>query len=145
MTETGGQVPPETWLATLGSLCEDIAAGRYTHVEALMSMTGDVRLPDAARRLAEAFGLMLVQVEAREFRLSGLVEELAAAKLRLQEKNLRLTDDNRALADEVARLRIRIDVLSRDREVAEIAQSDYFLELQARIGALRDRFRGGGR
>jgi len=143
MMETGGQAPPDSWLATLGSLCEDIAAGRYTRVDALMAMTGDAGLPEAARRLAEAFGLMLVQVEAREFRLSGLVDELGAAKQRLQARNLRLEDDNRSLADEVARLRIRIDVLSRDREVAEIAHSDYFLELQARIGALRDRFRGG--
>lgn len=137
--------PADALIAELGGLCEDIAAGRHGGIDALMGMTGDAALPDAVRRLAEAFGMMVVQVEAREFRLAGLIAELEEAKRRLEAANLRLNDDNRALADEVDRLKIQVDVLSRDREVAEIAETDYFLALQGRAGTLRDRFRGGGR
>jgi vacuolar-type H+-ATPase subunit I/STV1 len=132
---------PDDALAGLGALCEDISAGRYDRVDALMAMTGDEGLPDAVRRLAEAFGMMIVKVEAREFRLSGLVAELEVAKRQLEAANARLSVDNRALADEVDRLKIRVDVLSRDREVSEIAETDYFRALQARAGALRDRYR----
>ena len=128
-------------LAELRALCEDISAGRYERVDALMAMTGDGGLPDAVRRLAEAFGMMVVKVEAREFRLAGMLAELEEAKRQLEVHNARLTVDNRTLADEVDRLRIRVDVLSRDREVAEIAETDYFRELQVRAGALRDRYR----
>lgn len=125
----------------LRGLCEEISAGRYERVDGLMAMTGDARLPDGVRRLAEAFGMMVVKVEAREFRLSTMLAELEAAKAELEVHNARLEVNNRVLADEVDRLRIRVDVLSRDREVAEIAETDYFRALQARAGALRDRYR----
>jgi len=129
----------DAYLPNLRVLCEDISVGRYESVDALMSMTGDPRLPEAVRSLAEAFGMMVVKVEAREFHLAGMLAELEEAKRQLEAANLRLAGDNRALSDEVDRLRVRIDVLSRDREVGEIADTDYFRALQSRARALRDR------
>ena len=123
--------------ADLERVCGEIAAGCYDGVDALMAMTGDATQTAAVRHLAEAFGMMVVKVEAREFRLAGMLAELEAARRQLEVANARLAVDNRALVDEVDRLKIRVDVLSRDREVREIADTDYFRALQSRARALR--------
>lgn len=126
-------------LARLRVLCGEIALGRYDQVDALLAMTGDTAIPEPVRQLAEDFGMMLVRIEAREFNLAGTLKELEEAKKELEIANARLAGDNRALSAEVDRLRIRIDVLSRDREVREISETDYFRSLQDRARALRDR------
>lgn len=131
----GGHEP----LARLRALCGEIALGRYDQVDALLAMTGDETIPEPVRQLAEDFGMMLVRIEAREFRLAGTLKELEEAKRLLEIANARLAVDNRALAAEVDRLRIRIDVMSRDREVREISETDYFRSLQERARALRER------
>jgi putative nucleotidyltransferase with HDIG domain len=51
----------------------DIAEGRYSND--IMELTRD-EVPEAIRTIAEAVALMMVKVEAREFRLQQLVEEL---------------------------------------------------------------------
>ncbi len=126
-------------LARLRRLCGEIALGRYDQVDALLAMTGDETIPEPVRQLAEDFGMMLVRIEAREFNLAGTLKELEEAKRDLEIANARLAGDNRALTAEVDRLRIRIDVLSRDREVREISETDYFRSLQDRARALRER------
>lgn len=126
-------------LARLRALCGEIALGRYDQVDALLAMTGDETIPEPVRQLAEDFGMMLVRIEAREFNLAGTLKELEEAKRDLEIANARLAGDNRALTAEVDRLRIRIDVLSRDREVREISETDYFRSLQDRARALRER------
>ncbi len=126
-------------LAKLRALCGEISLGRYGEVDALLAMTGDETIPEAVRQLAEDFGMMLVRIEAREFRLAGTLKELEEAKHQLEIANARLSVDNRALTAEVDRLRIRVDVMSRDREVREISETDYFRSLQDRARALRDR------
>ena len=126
-------------LARLRALCGEISLGRYDQVDALLAMTGDPSIPEPVRQLAEDFGMMLVRIEAREFNLAGTLAELEDAKRQLEVANARLATDNRALTAEVDRLRIRIDVMSRDREVQEISETDYFRSLQDRARALRDR------
>lgn len=51
----------------------DIAEGRYS--DDIMELTRD-DVPETVRTIAEAVALMMVKVEAREFRLQQLVEEL---------------------------------------------------------------------
>jgi hypothetical protein len=51
----------------------DIAEGRYS--DDIMELTKD-DVPETVRTIAEAVALMMVKVEAREFRLQQLVEEL---------------------------------------------------------------------
>jgi len=52
---------------------EDIAAGKYS--SDIMELTQDHQ-PEAVRAIAEAMGLMMVKVEAREYRLDLMIKEL---------------------------------------------------------------------
>lgn len=54
-------------------IIEDIANGKYS--DDIMPLTTDDN-PETVRRIAEAMGLMMVRVEAREYHLEQLVEEL---------------------------------------------------------------------
>lgn len=124
-------------LDQLKSLCEAIAGGRYEEVDGLLAMTGDQALPETVRRLAEAFGMMIVRVEARELHLEETLAALTAAPGLLEQHNRSLAASNEALSAEVHRL--RIDISSRDRAVAEIADTDQFRAVQAMAKRLRDR------
>lgn len=54
-------------------IIQEVAEGRYS--DQIMAMTRP-EVPEPLRSLAEAMGLMMVKVEAREFRLEQLVAEL---------------------------------------------------------------------
>ena len=60
------------------SLCKKIASGKYdqSDVDKLFDMAKDNRYPGLFTELAESFGMMMVKVEAREFRLKQIIEEL---------------------------------------------------------------------
>jgi hypothetical protein len=62
----------------LNSLCKKIASGKYdqSDVDNLFDMAKDNRYPGLFTELAESFGMMMVKVEAREFRLKQIIEEL---------------------------------------------------------------------
>lgn len=54
-------------------IIEEIAAGKYSND--IMELTRDDQ-PESVRAIAEAMGLMMVKVEAREYRLELMVKEL---------------------------------------------------------------------
>ncbi len=54
-------------------IIDEITEGNYSND--IMPLTGDDQ-PETVRRIAEAMGLMMVRVEAREYNLEMLVEEL---------------------------------------------------------------------
>jgi hypothetical protein len=62
----------------LSSLCKKIAAGDYTQsdVDKLFELAKQQRYPGIFTELAESFGMMMVKLEAREFRLKQMIEEL---------------------------------------------------------------------
>ena len=62
----------------LNSLCKKIASGKYdqSDVDKLFDMSKDNRYPGLFTELAESFGMMMVKVEAREFRLKQIIEAL---------------------------------------------------------------------
>ena len=66
----------------LNSLCKKIASGKYDQldVDKLFDMAKDNRYPGLFTELAESFGMMMVKVEAREFRLKQIIEELEKKK-----------------------------------------------------------------
>ena len=66
----------------LNSSCKKIASGKYdkTDAERLFELSKKGRYPGVLSELAESFGMMMVKVEAREFRLKGIIEELEQAK-----------------------------------------------------------------
>lgn len=75
-------------------LSEDMAKGCYERHRELFELTKSGNYPDDVSRLAESFGMMMVKVEAREYRLAQIIEdlqqtrdELAAAKQQLSREN----------------------------------------------------------
>lgn len=84
-------------LKYLIDLCEDLSMGRYAKVEELFELTKEGKYPSLITELAEAFGLMMVKVEAREYRLDQMIgalkrtkDELSSAKERLSAENVHL-------------------------------------------------------
>ena len=55
----------------LNSLCKKIASGNYdqSDVDKLFDLAKEHRYPGLLTELAESFGMMMVKLEAREFRL----------------------------------------------------------------------------
>jgi hypothetical protein len=71
----------------LNSSCKKIASGKYDKPDAekLFELAKKGRYPSFLAELAESFGMMLVKVEAREFRLKQTIEELEETKVKLEE------------------------------------------------------------
>lgn len=128
-------------LTTLRDLCDTIAKGRYDEMNRLFAISGDGATPQPIRDLAEAFGSMVVQVEAREFRLEGMLAELREAHRQLEEAHRKTASENVDLKAQVQRLRIEIDQSHKEQEVSEITDTDYFRQLQARARHMRSRQR----
>ncbi len=85
------------FLNALIDLCENLAFGKTADENTLFSLTRQGAAPDHFVRLAEAFGMMLVKVEAREFHRAELIktlqirnEELENARRLLAERNVQL-------------------------------------------------------
>ena len=72
-------------LEMLNSLCKKIASGKYDKrdVEKLFELSKTDRYPGIFTELAESFGMMMVKVEAREFRPKQIIEELNETKAKL--------------------------------------------------------------
>lgn len=85
------------FLNALIDLCENLAFGRKADENLLFDLTSRDVVPDIFRRLAEAFGMMLVRVETREFHRDELISDLQA-------KNKELEDARRLLAEKNVRL-----------------------------------------
>ena len=70
----------------LNSCCKKIASGHYDRADAerLFELSKKGRYPSFLAELAESFGMMLVKVEAREFRLKKIIEDLEKSKAQLQ-------------------------------------------------------------
>jgi hypothetical protein len=73
----------------LNSSCKKIASGRYdvADAERLFELSKKGRYPALLAELAESFGMMMVKVEAREFKLKQTIEELETAKAELEKKS----------------------------------------------------------
>jgi transcriptional regulator with PAS, ATPase and Fis domain len=84
-------------LLSLIQLCREISEGKYGHAHELFELTKEKTYPPLVAQLAESFGMMMVQVETREYNLEGIIEklkraeaDLAGAKERLAHENIRL-------------------------------------------------------
>lgn len=72
----------------LNQACRKIASGHYDQKDAerLFELAKRERYPSLLSDLAEAFGMMMVKVEAREFKLKEALDELEQAKAKLEER-----------------------------------------------------------
>ena len=85
---------PNRLLKYLIDLCEEISKGHYTKIEELFELTKEGKYPQRVTELAEAFGMMMVKVEAREYRLEQVIDDLKKAKADLSDAKDRLFREN---------------------------------------------------
>ena len=71
-------------LSRLFVVASEIAQGRYERAQTLLTLCRTGECPSLVAELAEAFGLLLVKVEAREFELEQKIEDLHQTNTRLQ-------------------------------------------------------------
>ena len=86
-------------LNTIIHLCDDLAWNRPADESMLFKLTRQGASTPELERLAEAFGMMVVKVEARDFhrtelvaRLEQVTKELEEARACLHERNVRIVD-----------------------------------------------------
>lgn len=150
MGTDGGRAPDEVCeegapvLPVLLALCQELAAGRYERVSELLDLTGDDAVAPDLQALTEAFGMMVVKLEAREMRLSQTIEDLQEAHRQLEVLHRQVQQENVVLRRQVEEMSIEIDRGRRDQEVSAIVETDYFKELQAKARSLRSRSGSGG-
>ena len=75
-------------LALLIRLCDDLAWGRPADADALFALTREGSSSPELERLAEAFGMMIVKVEAREFQRAELLEKVEQLSQELEKSRL---------------------------------------------------------
>ncbi|MBF0476241.1 MAG: adenylate/guanylate cyclase domain-containing protein [Deltaproteobacteria bacterium] len=71
-------------LKHLINLTTEISQGNYEQANAVFEYTRTGDHPPLVEELAESFGMMMVKVEAREFRLTQLIEELRTKNVQLE-------------------------------------------------------------
>lgn len=79
----------------LTSTCKKIASGKFepSDSEKLFELSKKGRYPGFLADLAEAFGMMLVKFEAREFQLKETIEDLEETKAKLEDYSKKLERD----------------------------------------------------
>lgn len=92
MNTSDGQIG--NLLLLLTGLCRNLIKGEYGDAEALFDLTRKEAYPPQITELAEAFGLMLVKVEARDFHLNNLIEQLQQAQEELEQAHDALAREN---------------------------------------------------
>jgi class 3 adenylate cyclase len=65
-------------------LAQKVARGEHQYVDELLELTKGGKYPAVICELAESFGLMWIQVEAREMHLEKVIEELAGKNRELE-------------------------------------------------------------
>ena len=86
-------------LALLIRLCDDLAWGRPADEDTLFALTREGSSSPDLERLAEAFGMMIVKVEAREFHRAELLEKVEQLSQELGKSRLRLHEENRQVVE----------------------------------------------
>lgn len=94
----------DSLLPLLTDLCGALALGKHADTDRLFDLTRTGAAPDELVRLAEAFGMMLVRVEAREFQNSQLIQQLRTKNAELEALHRVLVQKNDELQKSVEAL-----------------------------------------
>ncbi len=85
----------------LVALCEQIACGNYEKAKGVFELPLTGAGDASTQVLAEAFAMMMVRIEAREFERERLLAEISAAREELERHRARLAEENRRLRAQV--------------------------------------------
>ncbi|MDR2892593.1 MAG: sigma-54 dependent transcriptional regulator [Deltaproteobacteria bacterium] len=86
-------------LSSLAETCAALAKGDYGRAKELFALTAGQQNSPVIAELAEAFGFMLVKVEAREFHLEKLAEDLEVAYKEQSQLQKTLAKENKQLRE----------------------------------------------
>lgn len=75
----------ETLIRILLDAAKKVSMGAYDETDSLMELTNQNKYPALVSELAEAFGMMIVQVESREYNLEQLLAQIKTKNLHLEE------------------------------------------------------------
>ncbi|WP_281184295.1 sigma-54-dependent Fis family transcriptional regulator [Trichlorobacter lovleyi] len=95
--------PLNQLLDRLIAVAEDLSMGRYGKYNDIFELTKSGQYPPLIARFAESFGMMAVKVEAREYRLEQIIEELRATELQLRTAREQLARENSSLKKNLRR------------------------------------------
>jgi len=90
-------------LDRLIAVTEEISKGRFGQYDDIFELTKSGQYPPLIARFAESFGMMAVKVEAREYRLEQIIEELRATELQLRTAREQLARENSSLKKNLRR------------------------------------------
>jgi diguanylate cyclase (GGDEF)-like protein len=126
----------ERTLDRLIALAESVAAGNHTDVEELMVMAGNQPGNSKIAALAEAFGMLVVQVEAREFELSCTIGDLERTLAELELANFdTLTGlPNRAIFSDRLRKAVASAKTGRHQMAVMFVDLDHFKAVNDKLG-----------
>ncbi len=107
-------------LRSLIQLCGEIAAGKYGHAQELFELTKEGTYPPLVAQLAESFGMMMVQVETREYGLVEIIEKLKAAEAALAGAKERLAQENVRLKQTLRQHFSPVRIIGKSPQIAEL-------------------------
>ena len=102
------------------SVAEDVSMGRYGRHNEIFEPTKTGKYPRLITRLAESFGMMIVKVEAREFHLEQIIEDLKKAQADLSAAKQKLSLDNINLRKNLRRTYTFSGILGTSRAIKDL-------------------------
>mgnify|MGYP001608200225 FL=1 len=102
------------------SVAEDVSMGRYGRHNEIFELTKTGKYPRLITRLAESFGMMIVKVEAREFHLEQIIEDLKKAQADLSAAKQKLSLDNINLRKNLRRTYTFSGILGTSRAIKDL-------------------------
>jgi len=102
------------------AVAEDLSMGRYGQHNEIFELTKRGKYPPLIARFAEAFGMMAVKVEAREFRMEQIIEELRRTEAELRAARERLARENTTLKKNLRRAFPFSSILGTSRPIREL-------------------------
>jgi transcriptional regulator with PAS, ATPase and Fis domain len=101
-------------------LSKEIAKGRYSKAKELFELTKTGKYPESVTELAESFGLMMVKVEAREYHLEYIIENLKKARAELTASREKLAMENISLRQDLRQRYAFSMLIGKGRQMREI-------------------------
>lgn len=90
-------------LDRLIAVAEELSQGRFGQYDDIFELTKGGQYPPLIARFAESFGMMAVKIEAREFRLEQMIEELRSTEAQLRVAQEQLAHENSTLKKNLRR------------------------------------------
>lgn len=116
------QAEKDKLLKYLVDLCKDVSKGRYAKKGEIFELTKTGIYPELITKLAESFGMMMVKVETREFRLEQIIDDLKKTQAELSTAREMLSHENNNLKQNLRKKFSPARILGTSRQIREILE-----------------------